>query len=282
MSQKRAPGSGDVPVTEQVNPRTRDLDQLPTGALLERILAEDASVADAVRATLPDLERACETLVTTLSGNGRWLNLGAGTSGRIGALDAAEIPPTFGLAADRVQALIAGGDRALSQAVEGAEDDPAQAALDLEARHLGPADALVVLSASGRTPYALGAAEHARRVGAKTVAITCAPDSPLVSGVDVAIVARVGPEVIAGSTRMKGGLAQKMILHTLSTAVMVRLGRVDGNRMTGIRAVNEKLRERALAILMELGDCTPAAADRALAAADGSLADALAALRVKP
>jgi N-acetylmuramic acid 6-phosphate etherase len=270
------------PVTESRNPRTRDLDQLPIGELVNRILDEDARVAGAVRATLPELERACLVLVATLERGGRWINLGAGTSGRIGALDAAEIPPTFGLEPDRVQALVAGGAPALVGAVEGAEDDVGAAVRDLVKLGLGADDAVVALSASGRTPYALSGLEHARRVGARAIAITCVPGSPLALRAEVAIVAVVGPEVITGSTRMKGGLAEKMILHTLSTAVMVRLGRVQGNLMTGLRAVNTKLQERAVRILCELANVSPAEAERALDAAGGSVERALDELAAKP
>jgi N-acetylmuramic acid 6-phosphate etherase len=270
------------PRTEQPNPNTRDLDQLELRELLERILVEDARVATAVRAALPQLERACELLVERLGRGGRWFNAGAGTSGRIGLLDAAEIPPTFGLPPQRVQALIAGGEPALSRAVEGAEDDADEAVRSLEARGLCADDALVALSASGRTPYALAAAAHARRVGAASIGITCDPDAPLVRACDVAIAVEVGPEVIAGSTRMKGGLAQKMVLHTLSTAVMVRLGRVRGNLMTGVRAANRKLRERAIWIATELAGCSRQEAQRALDAAGGDVERALALLGVGP
>jgi N-acetylmuramic acid 6-phosphate etherase len=217
-------------------------------------------------------------LVEALDAGGRWFNVGAGTSGRIGALDAAEIPPTFGLEPERVQAVIAGGPDALIGPVEGAEDDGPAAARELDKRDLGPNDAVVALSASGRTPFAIAALEHARRRGARAIAITCAPDSPLAKQADVAIVAIVGPEVIAGSTRMKGGLAQKMILHTLSTAVMVRLGRVHGNLMTGLRAVNSKLQERGVRILCELASVDRAEATRALERAGGSVEKALEAL----
>jgi N-acetylmuramic acid 6-phosphate etherase len=267
--------TGRRPVTEAQNPRTTDLDRLPVGELIERILDEDARVSDAVRAARAAIERACLALVETLDGGGRWFNVGAGTSGRIGALDAAEIPPTFGLEPERVQALVAGGAAALSGPVEGAEDDGASAPRELDKLGLGPRDAVVALSASGRTPFALAALEHARRRGARAIAITCAPNSPLAERADIAIVAVVGPEVIAGSTRMKGGLAQKMILHTLSTAVMVRLGRVQGNLMTGLRAVNSKLQERGVRILCELARVDRAAAASALEDAGGSVEKAL-------
>jgi N-acetylmuramic acid 6-phosphate etherase len=262
-------------VTEAQNPLTADLDRLPIGELVERILAEDARVSAAVRAARPAIELACLALVETLDGGGRWFNVGAGTSGRIGALDAAEIPPTFGLAPERVQALVAGGAAALSGPVEGAEDDGASAPRELDKLGLGPGDAVVALSASGRTPFALAALEHARRRGARAIAVTCAPNSPLAERAEIAIVAVVGPEVIAGSTRMKGGLAQKMILHTLSTAVMVRLGRVQGNLMTGLRAVNSKLQERGVRILCELAQVDRAAAASALEQAGGSVERAL-------
>jgi len=262
-------------VTEAANPRTADLDRLPFHELIERILEEDAQVSAAVRAARPALELACLALVEALDAGGRWFNVGAGTSGRIGALDAAEIPPTFGLPPERVQALIAGGAPALVGAVEGAEDDAAAAARELDKAKLGPGDAVVALSASGRTPFAVAALEHARRRGARAIAITCAPNSPLAKAAEIAVVAVVGPEVIAGSTRMKGGLAQKMILHTLSTAVMVRLGRVHGNLMTGLLAVNSKLQDRGVRILCELAHVDRAAAARALEAAGGSVEKAL-------
>lgn len=263
------------PVTERPNPRTSNLDRLPVGDLVARIIDEDARVPPAVRAALPAIERACEALVETLERGGRWINLGAGTSGRIGALDASEIPPTFGLEPDRVQALIAGGPAALVGPVEGAEDDVGAALRDLRRIGLSSRDALVALSASGRTPYALAGLEHARAVGAHALGITCVPGSPLAQRAEIAIVAVVGPEVITGSTRMKGGLAQKMILHTLSTAVMVRLGRVQGNLMTGLRAVNTKLQERGVRILCELARVSADEAERALDAAGGSVEQAL-------
>jgi N-acetylmuramic acid 6-phosphate etherase len=262
-------------VTEAPNPRTRELDRLSTAELLGCILDEDAVVAAAVRRALPALEAACQVLTGALQGGGRWFNLGAGTSGRIGALDAAEIPPTFGLAPDRVQAIIAGGDAALTRAIEGAEDDAEAAVRELVARGFDSRDALVALSASGRTPFALRGSIWARERGAPTIAVTCAPGSELERAVDIAIVAPVGPEVIAGSTRMKGGLAQKMILHALSTAVMVRLGRVRGNLMIRVQPHSAKLRERAVRILMELASCSREEAKAALEATGGSVESAL-------
>jgi N-acetylmuramic acid 6-phosphate etherase len=270
---ERIPPRGGV--TEAANPRTADLDCLPLGTVLDRILEEDASVPGAVRAELPRLEAAATLLQETLEGGGRWINLGAGTSGRIGVLDAAEIPPTFGLPPDRVRGIIAGGKEALRQAVEGAEDDVDAARRDLEELDLSPGDALVALSASGRTPYVIAGLRLAREVGARTVGVTCDPDSPLALEAEAPIVVRVGPEVIAGSTRMKGGLAQKMVLHALSTAVMVRMGRVRGNLMSDIRAINAKLRVRAVRTLVRLCGIGRDEAERRLEEADGSLGIAL-------
>ncbi|MCH6562075.1 MAG: N-acetylmuramic acid 6-phosphate etherase [Myxococcales bacterium] len=262
-------------VTEQINPRTRDIDQLPLRAILERILDEDAGVPEAVRRALPALERAGELLLTALRADGRWFNLGAGTSGRIGLLDAAEIPPTYGLAPERMQAVLAGGDQALTRAIEGAEDDRASASRELDARGLCERDVLLALSASGETPFVLGGVEHARRIGARTIGLTCTPDSSLVRAVDCPVVIVVGPEAIAGSTRMKGGLAQKMALHMLSTSVMVQLGRVRSNLMVEIGTRTAKLRKRALGIVMQLSGQDRTRAERALEQSGGSVAKAL-------
>jgi N-acetylmuramic acid 6-phosphate etherase len=256
--------------TEDANPRTADLDRLELEPLLARLLDEDATVPAAVRRALPELARAAERLEATLRAGGRWFNLGAGTSGRIGVLDASEIPPTFGLPPDRVQGVIAGGPTALASAVEGAEDRADDAARDLAARGFAASDALLALSASGRTPYALGGLRHARTLGAATLAVTCAPGSELARAAEIAIVVEVGPEAIAGSTRMKGGLAQKMVLHALSTAVMVRLGRTRGNRMSHVAATNDKLRARALRMVMELAGVDEPTARAALEAEDHS------------
>jgi N-acetylmuramic acid 6-phosphate etherase len=262
-------------ITESINPRTTDLDRLPTGIILDRILAEDALVPDAVRAAHPQLERAADLLVRTLQEGGRWFNVGAGTSGRIGVLDAAELPPTFGLEPDRVQAVLAGEPEALRRAVEGVEDDTEAARATLAERGLRPCDAVLGISASGLTPFVVRALEYAREVEATTIAVTCNPDSAAATLADVPIVVVVGPEAIAGSTRMKCGLAQKMVLHALSTTVMVRLGRVRGNLMTEARAVSEKLRARGVRILARLGKLSEAEATRLLEAAHGSVGDAL-------
>jgi N-acetylmuramic acid 6-phosphate etherase len=272
------PPIGDSLTTERVNPNTLDLDQLGSRELLSRLLDEDRAVPPAVSAALAELTRACDALHRTLADGGRWFNVGAGTSGRIGVLDAAEIPPTFGLPEDRVRALIAGGDAALRRAVEGAEDDSRAAADELAAEAFCAQDAVVGISASGGTPYVLGAIEHARELGAVTIGITCNAESALVRVVEIAIVAEVGPEAIAGSTRMKGGLAQKAILNSLSTAVMVRLGRVCGNRMVEVQLSNAKLRERAVRLLMDLASVPRSVAETALETA-GSVSGALERLR---
>jgi N-acetylmuramic acid 6-phosphate etherase len=240
-------------LTEEILESTRDLDRRSVAEILEAIHGEDRRAFEAVGEILPEIARAVDVLVLVLQGGGRWFNVGAGTSGRMGALDASEVPPTFGYPHDRVQGVIAGGPTALWRAVEGAEDDAAAARQALEERDVLPGDAVVALSASGQTPYAVAALEYAREIGARRLAITCDPDSPLAGLAEVALTPLVGPEVIAGSTRMKGGLAQKMVLHLLSTTVMVRLGRVEGNQMTNLLPASRKLRARGLRILMELG-----------------------------
>ncbi len=269
------PTSAGPSVTEEINPRTTNLDRLSSEEVLGRILDEDAAVPRAVRAVLPAIAAAADVLYATLAADGRWFNLGAGSSGRIGVLDAAELPPTFGMPYDRVLAVLAGAPEALERAVEGAEDDPESAAAELERRGFGAADALVALSASGRTPFVLGGVAHAARVGARSIGITCAPRSPLASACELPIAVEVGPEVIAGSTRMKGALAEKMVLHALSTAVMVRLGRVRGNLMSEIRGTNSKLLERSIRIVARLAHVEPHRAAEELEAVGGSVPAAL-------
>lgn len=262
------------PPTEAVHEATRDIDQWSAERIVRAIHDEDRNAHAAVGEALPRVIEAAEVLGVVLAGGGRWFNVGAGTSGRIGVIDAAEIPPTFGMPPDRVQALLAGGERALLRAVEGAEDHPERAIFELRERGLSAGDAVVAISASGTTPYALGALEIAHEVGARTIAITCCEDSPLAEAAEIAIVLRVGPEVIAGSTRMKGGLAQKMVLHLLSTTVMIRLGCVSGNLMSQLRPASVKLRDRAVRILMELGRLDHARAESLLASCGGDVAEA--------
>ncbi len=265
--------------TEAVLDATRDLDRRSAAEILAAIHAEDANSHAAVSEVLPQLEQAVDVLACALGGGGRWFNVGAGTSGRMGVLDAAELPPTFGIEPSRVQAIIAGGSRALSRAVEGAEDDAVAGASELKRRKLGAGDALVAISASGHTPFVLGCLQTAHAVGARTIGITCDRDSPLAEAAEIAIVPNTGAEVIAGSTRMKAGLAQKMILHLLSTTVMVRLGYVEGNLMSHLVPTSQKLRERAIRILESTTHLNEQQATQLLDECGGSVADALASLQ---
>lgn len=238
-----------IPLTEQENPRTAQISSLPTEGILRLMNAEDSGVAGAVAGVLPEVARAIDGIVARLEQGGRLFYIGTGTSGRLGVLDAAECPPTFGVSADLVQAVIAGGYGACYRAVEASEDDAEAGAADLQARGLAAPDALVGIAASGNTPYTVGAVRHARRLGSFTVALTCVPDSAITRAAEVSIVPVVGPEVIAGSTRLKAGTAQKIVLNMISTAAMIRLGYVTGNRMTNVQTRNSKLRARALRIL---------------------------------
>ena len=280
-------GWGVIPVneglaTEAVLDATRDIDTWEVHRILSAIHREDGNAHAAVQCVLPQICRAVEVLVAALRGGGRWFNLGAGTSGRIGALDAAEIPPTFGLPADRVQAVIAGGPGALQRAVEGAEDHPEPALAELEARGLCSDDVLVAISASGRTPFTLAGLRAARALGARSISITCNPASALAREAQIAIVPEVGAEVIAGSTRMKCGLAQKMVMHMLSTTVMVRLGYVSGNLMSHMRPGSSKLEDRALRIVMQVGGVDREAARALLLKSGGDLGEATRRLRSAP
>ncbi len=270
----------DEILTEAVLEETRDLDRRSTREILQAIHREDQRALEAVGRVIADIERAVEIFVLVLQGGGRWFNVGAGTSGRMGAIDAAEIPPTFGYPPDRVQGVMAGGAGAVVRAVEGAEDRAEDAVRELRERELMPGDAVLAISASGRTPFALAALEEARRVGARRIALSCDPTSPLARAAEVSIAPRVGAEVIAGSTRMKGGLAQKEVLHLLSTTVMVRLGRVEGNRMTNLLPASQKLRHRAVRIVMDLAEVGEEKARAALDATHCNVAEALRLLRL--
>jgi N-acetylmuramic acid 6-phosphate etherase len=262
-------------LTEALLEAARDLDQRSIEDVLALIHREDRRAAEAVGEVLPSVAAAVELLVDVLLRGGRWFNVGAGTSGRLGALDAAEIPPTFGFDPERVQAVIAGGPKALLGPVEQAEDDDEAARIELRARGLCRDDAVVAISASGRTPFVLGALAEARAAGSRSVAITCDPRSPAAQRAEVSIAPIVGPEVLAGSTRMKGGLAQKLVLHMLSTTVMVRLGRVEGNLMTNVLPLSSKLRRRAERIVMALTGVDAARARRLLEQHCGNLGAAL-------
>jgi N-acetylmuramic acid 6-phosphate etherase len=265
----------ELPLTEQENPRTRELSSLPTADVLRLMNEEDAGVAVAVGRVLPDVERAVEEIVKRLSSGGRLFYVGTGTSGRLGVLDASECPPTFGVPAELVQGIIAGGYEALHRATEASEDDREAGARDAEARGVTGKDALVGIAASGRTPYTIGAVEFARGLGAFTAALTCVPGSAITRAAEVSIVPVVGPEVLAGSTRLKAGTAQKLVLNMLSTATMVRLGYVTGNRMTNMRPSNVKLRARSERILAAESGLDEEAAREALDAAGGDLRVAL-------
>jgi N-acetylmuramic acid 6-phosphate etherase len=261
----------NLPLTEQENPRTAEIGRLPTLEVVRLMNEEDARVAEAVEKVLPEVARAVEGIVERLKAGGHLFYTGTGTSGRLGVLDAAECPPTFGVAPELVQGIIAGGYEATYRAVEASEDDRSAGGRDLDERGLKKQDAVVGIAASGRTPYTVGAVEHARSLGAFTIAVTCAPDSEITRVAEVSIVAAVGPEVIAGSTRLKAGTAQKMILNMLSTATMIRLGYVTGNRMTNMVTRNSKLRARGLRILMAETGSNEAEATTRLEAASGDL-----------
>ncbi len=261
--------------TEASLDRSGALDEMKPLEILELIHAEDRVAHAAVGQVLPQIAEAVEVLACSLGGGGHWFNIGAGTSGRLGVLDASEIPPTYGLSPRVVQGLMAGGDRALRNAIEGAEDDAEAGALEIEERGATLGDVVVGISASGTTPYVLGAVEAANRLGARTIGICCDPGSPLSESVEISIAPMVGPEVVTGSTRMKGGLAQKMVLTALSTAVMVRMGRVRGHHMTHISPGSSKLRGRAVRIVMELGHVGRERARDLLRTTEGSVEAAL-------
>ena len=235
--------------TESRNPRARSLGKMSTRQILELINGEDATIAAAVRAAIPQVERAVDLIVPALASGHRLFYVGAGTSGRLGVLDASEMPPTFGVEPEVVTGIIAGGDHALRMSIEGAEDAPL-GLRDL-AQQMKAGDVVVGISASGRAPYVVDAIEAAKRDlhAAATIAITCTPDSALARAADVAIVIEVGPEVIAGSSRMKAGTATKLVLNMLSTTSMVKLGRTRDDLMVDLRPTNEKLRQRAIRLV---------------------------------
>ncbi len=250
--------------TERRSSRSRGIDQRTTREIVRAISREDATVAHAVARELPHIARAVDAIARGIGKGGRLLYVGAGTSGRLATLDAAECPPTFGTPPQMVQALIAGGRKALTGAVEGAEDSATAGARDLSAKRVNRRDAVVGISASGTTPYVLAALQFARRRGAQTIAVTSNRRSPIARAAHNAIAPETGAEVIAGSTRMKAGTAQKMILNMLGTAAMVRLGRVYNNWMIDVALSNDKLRGRGLRILQEAAGADAGAAARAL------------------
>jgi len=264
-----------LPITEQENPNTTEIDKVSTLEAARLINAEDKTVAEAVEKVLPQIVAAIDKIVERLKNGGRLFYVGTGTSGRLGVLDASEIPPTFGVSYDLVQGVIAGGYEALYKATESSEDNFEAGIEDLKNRGLNLKDAVIGIAASGRTPFTIGAVKYARDRGCFTACITCVPDSELTIAAETAIVPVVGPEALTGSTRMKAGTAQKLVLNMISTITMIRLGYISGNRMINMRSSNEKLNERSLRILMAETDLTEAAAQSLLERADGDLRIAL-------
>ena len=263
----------DILATESVRPDLDDLDRRPTDELVRTLVEGQRAAQTAAMAAVPTIAAAADAIAARLMQGGRLFYVGAGTSGRLAILDASECPPTFNTPPELVIALIAGGPAAVQEAVEGAEDDAEAGAADLRARALRPNDAVVGITASGRTPYVVGALRHAREVGSCTVAIANNPRSALADVADIAIELLTGPEVIAGSTRLCAGTAQKIALSTLSTTVMVRLGKTYGPYMVDVRATNAKLRRRALRMVQQITGANEAACAKALEATQG---------RVKP
>lgn len=250
--------------TEQSNRNTAHIDQLDTLSMVQLINREDQKVAGAVEKVLPQVARAVDAICEKMSEGGRLVYSGCGTSGRLGVLDAVECPPTFGTDPGQVVGLIAGGPGAFVKAVEGAEDDFDLGRADLEDIGFSRKDILVGIAASGRTPYVRGAMEYARSLGAPVVAVTCCPGSPVDRLADIAIAPTPGPEVITGSTRLKSGTAQKMVLNMLSTASMIKLGKVYGNLMVDVKATNQKLLARTISIVRSAVPCTDQQAQAAL------------------
>jgi len=261
--------------TEAVNPASRGIDAEPLGEVLRIISSEDSSTAGAVSAQLPVIERAVEKVIDTIRRGGKVFMVGAGTSGRFCVLEAAEVPPTFGVSTDLFQGVVAGGIPALSGSVEAAEDDPEAAKAELRRRGLGSLDLVLGVAASGSTPYTLGAVRYARQVGAATVGLSCNIGSELSRLVDTPIEVVVGSEVVAGSTRMKSGTAQKMVLNMVTTATMIRLGRVHDGYMVGVQASSAKLADRSRRTLSSLTGLAPMEAGKALKLAGGDLRVAL-------
>lgn len=257
--------------TEQINPRSRDIDTKPAVEVLRIINEEDRLVAQAVASEIPRIAESVERIVAALKKGGRLFYIGAGTSGRLGVLDAAECPPTFHVPPEIVQGIIAGGEPALTRSSEASEDDPEAGRRDLASRGFTGDDALVAIAASGRTPYVLGAVAEARSRGAVTIGISCTPDSELSRAVEIAVAPLTGPEVIAGSTRMKAGTATKLVLNMISTAVMIRLGYVYGNLMVNMEPHNAKLRDRARRIVAEAAQVSGERAGELFEAAGGNV-----------
>jgi N-acetylmuramic acid 6-phosphate etherase len=257
--------------TERRNPRSVDIDLFPTERVLKIINAEDALIAGAVAAVIPEIAKLVDVAVLSIRSGGHVIYVGAGTSGRIAITDAAEIPPTFSAPAEWVQAVIAGGTKSFARAMEGAEDDREKAAIDLKSKKLTEKDLVIGIAAAGTTPYTLAALEFAKSKGAKTAAIVCSENSPMSKIADSTLHLAVGAEIITGSTRMKAGTAQKMVLNMISTATMIRLGMTYSNWMINVSMTNEKLRERGKHMLQEILGVKPNDAEKLVEASGANL-----------
>ena len=255
-------------MTEQRNPNSMHVDSLSALEIVQLMNDEDKQVPLAIEKCLPQIAQAVECIVAAFQQGGRLVYIGAGTSGRLGVLDASECPPTFGVSPEMVKGIIAGGERALRHPIEGAEDSKAQAVADLQTIQFSSKDVLVGIAASGRTPYVIGALEYAKRLGSVTVSIASNPNSAMANIVDIAIDTVVGPEVLTGSSRLKSGTAQKLVLNMLTTASMILMGKCYQNLMVDVQASNEKLKARAIRIVMQATDCDKAIAEETLKQAD--------------
>lgn len=255
-------------ITEQRNPNSMHVDSLSALEIVQLMNEEDKQVPLAIEKCLPQIAQAVECIVAAFQQGGRLVYIGAGTSGRLGVLDASECPPTFGVSPEMVKGIIAGGERALRHPIEGAEDSKAQAVIDLQAIQFSSKDVLVGIAASGRTPYVLGALEYAKRLGSVTVSIASNPNSVMANIVDIAIDTVVGSEVLTGSSRLKSGTAQKLVLNMLTTASMILMGKCYQNLMVDVQASNEKLKARAIRIVMQATDCDKALAEETLKQAE--------------
>ena len=258
-------------ITERRNPRSVDIDLFPTERVLKIINSEDALVPAAIAAAIPDIAKLVDMAVQSIRDGGHVVYVGAGSSGRIAITDAAEIPPTFSAPAEWIQAVIAGGTKAFTKATEGAEDEGERAATDLKSKKLSPKDLVIGIAAAGRTPYTLAALEVAKKKGTKTAAIVNAENTPMSKIADITVYVAVGPEVITGSTRMKAGTAQKLVLNMISTATMVRLGMTYSNWMINVSMTNGKLRDRGKHILQEILGVKPSAAEKLVEASGANL-----------
>ena len=255
-------------ITEQRNPNSMHVDSLSALEIVQLMNEEDKQVPLAIEKCLPQIAQAVECIVAAFQQGGRLVYIGAGTSGRLGVLDASECPPTFGVSPEMVKGIIAGGERALRHPIEGAEDSKEQAVIDLQTIQFSSKDVLVGIAASGRTPYVIGALEYAKSLGSATVSIASNPNSAMANIVDIAIDTVVGPEVLTGSSRLKSGTAQKLVLNMLTTASMILMGKCYQNLMVDVQASNEKLKARAIRIVMQATDCDKALAEETLKQAD--------------